>query len=52
MEEAIASFQGGGMIFLHAVNIVVLMIIFFEAFITILVLFRFLKQSALMQIAF
>ena len=31
MEEAIASFQGGGgMIFLHAVNVVILMIIFLK----------------------
>ena len=56
MLEAIASFQRGGgggtMIFLCALYVVILMISFFEAFITILVLFGFLKQSTLMQISF
>ena len=38
--------------FLNAINVFILMIISFEAFITILVLFRFLKQSALIKITF
>ena len=58
MEDVTVSFQrgggGGGTVrFLSDANwFFNFMIIFFEAFITILVLFGFLKHSALMQIIF